>query len=470
MNKKDILENIEVEKLVFWGKGFAKLADGKVIFITWWAIPKSIVNLKILKKRKDFIETQIIEVVKKSPLETENYKEMTWAPWIQISYEEQLKIKQSQVKEALFHLQKYQKDIPLSDIEGSPNTIGYRNKIEFSFWKYISAKEWREEHFNVWFHKRGEFSRIEDYEDCILIDEELNKIYREIRAFTKSSRLPTFDQKKAEWFYRHLVMRKWHYTQEIMIILSFHPWFLEKIGDKDVHLNKIKSFLCSLPKSFPNLASIYLSHNANLADISIGELELIYGKENILEKILWLSFEISPKSFFQTNSLWAEKLYQVTRNTLNTTEKKIPILLDLYAGTGTIWMILSPFAEKVYSVELVKDASIDGVKNAKNNHIENIVFENKKVETFLSDFKKHNILPDVLVIDPPRAWMHPDALPNIIEFSPEQIIYVSCNPATLWRDLEYLIKDGKYTITFVQAVDMFPHTHHIEVVVKLEKK
>lgn len=460
--------NVKIEKLVFWGKWFARHSDGRVIFITWWAIPESIVHLKVLKKKKDFIEAQITEVVKRSPLETGNQQDTTGAPWINIAYEEQLKIKETQVQEACFHLKKYQEDISFLPIVPSPLINGYRNKIEFSFWKYISAKEWRNEQFNVWFHKRGEFSRVEDYETCPLIDDEMNSIYRQIRTFSKQSGYSAFDQKFHTGFYRHLVMRKWFHTWEIMLILSLFPGAFDESWAYEKAVEKIQAFLKELAKQHPSIVSLYISHNDNKADISIWRLELIHGKENIVEIILWLKFEISPKSFFQTNSLWAEKLYSVARDFLKNKENRTT--LDLYAGTGTLGMIFAPFSQKVHSVELIKDASEDGEKNAKHNNITNIEFHAQKVEDFVKEFKNHHASTDLLIIDPPRAWMHPDALPNILEFAASQIIYISCNPATLSRDLEILVKDKNYTIEKIQAVDMFPHTHHIEVVVSLSKR
>ena len=461
--------NVKIEKLVFCGKWFARHSDGRVIFITGWAIPESIVNLRVLKKKKDFIEAQITQIVKKSPLETESHPPMPGTPWINISYKNQLKIKQDQIIESFFHIQKYQNEIHFLPIESSPQTLGYRNKIEFSFGKYISLKEWRNEQFNVGFHKQGEFSRVEDYPNCMLIDENSNKIYKKIREFCKSTGFEAFDQKMVTGFFRHLVMRMTHHTDEIMIILSVHPKFFP---DREWYLEAIKilsAFFQNLAKEHTDIKSIYISHNENKSDTSIGELELIYGKENITEQILGLKFEISPKSFFQTNTLGAERLYSIARDFLDNKEKKRNTILDLYAGTGTLGMIFSPFGKKVYSVELIKDASEDGKNNAKRNNIDNIEFICAKVEDFLKDFKKNSQKPDLLIIDPPRSWMHPDALPSILEFESEEIIYISCNPATLTRDLEMILKTWKYRIEKVQPVDMFPHTHHIEVVTSLKR-
>lgn len=474
MKKNEILKNIEVEKLVFGWKWFARLKsdnkdiDGKAIFISWWVIPGSVVNLRVLKSRKDYIEAQAMETLKKSPIEKEHpnniYGMQAWCGWVNIPYEEQLKIKYSQVEESLFHVRKLQENINLKSIVPSPLVDNYRNKIEFSFWKFISEKLWKNEHFNVWFHKQWEFSKIEDFDGTILISEKLNQIYKEIKDFAKASWLPVYDQFNQQGFFRHIVLRQAFFTNQIMIIFSINHKF-EWVKSLDF----VKDFFENLAKKYSEIASIYLSLNDSKADIAIWELELIYWNEFIEEKLLWLTFNISPKSFFQTNSYWAEKLYWEVLAQVDEKELKNFTVLDLYGWTWTIWMIFANYSKKVISVELVKDASEDWKENAKKNWIENMSFVNAKVEEFLDDYLKKWESADLLIIDPPRAWMHPDALPNILKFKTKNIIYVSCNPATLWRDLEFILKNSDYKIIQVTPVDMFPHTSHIETIVKLER-
>ena len=476
MKRGQIIENITVEKLVFWGKGFTRLEDGKVAFITGWAIPGSRVNIKITKKRKDFYEAQITEVLEKSKIETWNYDLFPGAPWMNIEYSEQLKIKQIQIEESMFHLRKYQEDINFLNIISAPKQFWYRNKIEFSFGKYISHREEVFQEFNIGFHKRWEFSKVEDYEECLLIDEEQNTIYQEIRKFTKESGLPVYDQKMCTWFWRHFMMRKMHFSSDILLVLSVYPGYFDSEENTDNHnqdkvLEWMRVFLKELSVRFSWIASVYISHNANKADTLIADMELVYGSEAISEELLWLSFDIGPKSFFQTNSEWAEVLYSLVRDfAITDSEKKLGTVLDLYAGTWTIGMIFSDIAENIVSVELVEEASRNGEKNAKKNGVTNMDFVNAKVEVFLEEYLTESKKADLLIIDPPRAGMHPDALPNILKFGTEQIIYVSCNPATLARDLGYILINSDYKIEKVQAVDMFPHTHHIETVVSLTKK
>lgn len=477
MKKNTILENIEVEKLVFWWKWFARLnsqnpdLNWKAIFISGWVIPGSVVNIRVLKSRKDFIEAQCQEVIKKSPIEKKHpdniYWDQAWSMWVNIPYEEQLKIKAWQVSESLFHVKKFQENFEIKDIVASPLVDKYRNKIEFSFGKFISQKHEKQEHFNVGFHKQGEFSKIEDFDGTILISDLANQIYKEIKDFAKASKYPVYDQFNNEWFFRHIVIRQAFFTNQIMIIFSINHEY--QVDGKNIDLNFVKEFFSKLSLKYSQIKSIYLSLNSWKADVSIWELELIYGEKFIEEKLLDLTFNISPKSFFQTNSHWAEKLYCEVLSQVNKDELKDFTVLDLYGWTGTIGMIFAPHSKNVVSVELVTQASNDWRENALKNGISNMDFVNAKVEDFLDDYIKAWNKADLLIIDPPRAWMHPSALPNILKFGTKNIVYVSCNPATLSRDLAYILQNSEYKIVSVTPVDMFPHTHHIETIVTLEK-
>lgn len=475
MKKWDIINNLKVEKLVFWWKWFSRLEDWKIVFVTWWVVPESIVDVRILKKRKDFFETQVVNLVKKSPIEKEHPNNPFWecggCKWVNIPYSEQIKIKENQIKESFFHLHKLQENIEISSIIPSPLIDWYRNKVEFSFGKYISNKEWVEEHFNVWFHRQWSFSQIQDFDWCILTDKLTNDIYKEIKDYCKNSWLPVYDSKPQTWFFRHILIRRSFFTNELMIIFWYNPIFINEKPEFSKKLEDLEKFLKNLPSKYSEIKSIYFSINDNKADIAIWKLKLIYGEKYITEKLLWLTFKISPKSFFQTNSYWAEKLYSKVLELAHKENLEKYTVLDLYAWTWTIWMIFAKNkAKEVYSVELVEQASKDWEENAKLNSIENMVFVNKKVEDFLKDYVEEWKKADLLIIDPPRSWMHPDALPNIIKFGTNQIIYVSCNPSTLTRDLDYILRNSDYKIEKVVPVDMFPHTHHIETIVSLVRK
>jgi len=467
MKKHEVLENIKIDKLIFWWKGLWLAPDGKKIIISWGVIPGSIINLRILKNKKNYYEWQMLEQVKKSPLEWElpaHFQVYGGCKWLPINHDSQLEIKAEQVRESFNHLKDYISETLFHPIIASPEIYGYRNKVEFSWWKYISAKEDVHEEFRFGFHKQWEFDRIIDCTYCVLADEEINEVFKKVDKFSRESGLPTYDPKTQVGFWRHFVVRKAKYTGEIMLIFSVNSDFAWYNRDGEW---KIRVFTNTLARSYPNIKSIYLLSNTGKADIVTWEFELIYWEKTITEKLLGKSFEINPKSFFQTNSLWAEKLYTKALELAST--KWNVVALDLYAGTWTIWILLSEKFKKVYSVELVKEASEDGKRNAKLNWIDNVEFVNAKVEEFLKDFVKTWEKVDLLIVDPPRDGMHPDTLPNLINFDAKTMVYVSCNPATLARDLDFILKNSTYKITDVVPVDMFPHTHHIETIVRLTK-
>ena len=228
-----------------------------------------------------------------------------------------------------------------------------------------------------------------------------------------------------------------------------------------------------MSEKYKNIVSVYFLENTGKADIVQGNPVLLFGKETITDRLFDMEFAIRSKSFFQVNTLCAEKLYAVAMEYIR--EKK-GILLDLYAGTGTIGILLSTYFDKVYSVELVESASKDGLINAQKNNVKNIEFVNAKVEDFAKKLSLSGMSADTIVLDPPRDGLHPSAIDPILSFGAKEIIYVSCNPATLVRDLEFFVGKKEteggatYVVTDVTPVDMFPHTHHIETVVRLEKK
>lgn len=459
--KHQILEHILVEKLIFGGTGLATATDGRKIMISGGAIPGAIVSVRILKVKKNHLETHIVATEKKSPLEREipeKWQLYGGCKWLNIPYEEQLKIKENQILEAFHPLKKFTENTTFHTIVPSVESEHYRNKVEFSWGKYISARENVHDEYRFGFHLPGAFDRIENCRYCVLADDEVNEIFREIDEYARRSDMPTYDPKTQIGFWRHLVIRKAKYTGEIMIIFSVNSSevsdFLIKISEK-------------LVQKFPKIQSVYMLSNTGKADIVAGEAHLLFGKKYISERLFDLTFDIQPKSFFQVNTLTAEKLYGVA---IDYIAHKNGILLDLYAGTGTIGMLLSKYFQKVYSVELVASASEDGRKNAEKNGVKNMEFINAKVEDFAKNFAENGQKADTIVVDPPRDGLHSSATENILNFGAKEIIYVSCNPATLVRDLELILQSEKYQLTDVCAVDMFPHTHHIETVARLEKK
>ena len=509
MPKNTILENITIDKLIFGGKWLGVAPDGRKVIISWGCIPGSIVNIRILKERKSHYEGQELDVVKKSPIEVplpEGFQMYGGAKWLTIGYEDQLRIKEWQIHEAFHHLREFTTDATWHPIIPSPEIYGYRNKVEFSWGKYISAREGVHDEFRFGFHAQGQFDRIEDCTYCALADTETNAIFQTVNALSRDSGFSTYDAKTWEGFWRHFVIRRGKKEGEVMLIFSVNSlWgqtpfvkggredlvpeqnpqslrdnsFTKGLTIQDFFTNMVRE----LTEKYSNIASIYFLENTGRADIVTGNPILLFGKPAITADLLGLTFDIQPKSFFQVNTLWAEKLYTVASQFIH---EKGWVLLDLYAGTGTIGILLSPYFTKVYSVELVESASADGKSNADRNGIQNVEFIQAKVENFAKDFANAWSKADTIVLDPPRDGLHPDAIPYILSFGAREIIYVSCNPATLSRDLEVFVWKKKesagddekaiaqkqpniYRITDITPVDMFPHTHHIETVIRLEK-
>ncbi len=458
------LENILVEKLILWGIGLGRDTTGKKVLISWGAIPESVVDIRVLKNRSNRIEGQILRVVKRSPLEArlpEHFQVYGGCRWLPIPHEKQLEIKEQQMREVFTHHPEMVEGVAWHPIVASPEVYGYRNKVEFSWWKYISAREGVHDDYRFGFHESGQFDRIVNCTYCVLGDEVVNDIFTAFNAFARENRIPTYDVKTGVGFWRHLVIRRSKKTGETMVVVSVNINYLG--DDQQVEFRKaLKKFIGMIPV----ITSGYLLHNTGKADIVQGFFEHIAGTKTITEKLFDLEFEISPKSFFQTNTLWAEELYRVTGEMIRT---KNPVVFDLYAGTGTIGMVLANRAREVYSVEIVPEASEDNMRNLTKNNIKNVTVINAPVEKLLEEWKKEGKTPDVIVIDPPRVGMHPDAPGILRDFNPEEIIYVSCNPATLVRDIALIAPNGEYRITDITPVDMFPHTHHIEAVVRMER-
>jgi 23S rRNA (uracil1939-C5)-methyltransferase len=499
MKKHDIIENIKIEKLIFGGSGLATASDGRKIIISGWAIPDAIVDLRITKSKKNHLEAQIFRTVRKSPLEQVIPKEWQLyggCKWLPIPYDKQLEIKQQQITEAFHSLKTETQETNWHTIIRSPESEQYRNKVEFSWGKYISEREGVHDDYRFGFHVQGQFDRIEDCWYCVLADDLTNQVFREVDRYARTSGFPTYDPKTGVWFWRHLVIRRAKKTGEMMLIFSVNGiWKDTDIQTEDTVEQFFTNMVRELSEKYREIASIYYLENTSRADVVQGNQVLLFGKETITDELLGLTFEIQPKSFFQVNTLGAEKLYS---RVIDSIQSKGWVLLDLYAGTGTIGILLAKYFQKVYSVELVSSSSEDGVKNADRNGVKNVEFVNMKVEDFAKQFASENGKADTIVLDPPRDGLYPSAIPHILSFGAREIIYVSCNPATLVRDISIMLgrdvshqttdtdasemiqaetlQDKKetrtlplYRISDITPMDMFPHTHHIETVVRLER-
>lgn len=465
-NKAEVIfENVTIEAVAAEGKALAHI-DGAVLFVQF-AVPGDVVDVKLCKKKKNYMEGFIIRMVKPSPHRLEpfckHFGVCGGCKWQPLPYEMQLAAKQQQVYDQLVRIGHL--DVPeISPIAGSDKTTYYRNKLEFTF----SQRRWLEEgaihdtlpeaeRVGLGFHVGRFFDKVLDIEHCYLQDSPSNEIRLFIRKFAIEHGLRFFDIRNHEGFLRNMIVRTTEAGNAMLIIVFYHE-------DAEAR----KALLDAVAAEFPQITSLYYVINGKAND-SIGDQECVLykGEDSIYEHMEDLKFKIGPKSFYQTNTAQAYKLYSITREFAELTGNEV--VYDLYTGTGTIAQFVSRKASKVIGIEYVKEAIEDAEINAANNGITNCEFFAGDMKDILTDaFVQEHGRPDVIILDPPRAGIHPDVAQVILNAAPQRMVYVSCNPASQARDLEILC--SKYRITKVRPVDMFPHTHHVENVVALELK
>lgn len=459
-----ILEKILITDIAAEGKAIARI-DEKVVFIPH-VIPGDIVDLQVTKKKSAYFEARAIKFheYSKDRIEPvcEHFGICGGCKWQMLPYNLQLKFKHQQVIDNLTRIGKI--ELPeIYPILGSKNTEFYRNKLEFTFSnkKWLTTEEMnssQEHNMNgVGFHIPGMFDKVLDINKCWLQDDISNKLRNEIREYAVKNKLTFFDLRKQEGFLRTMVVRT-STTGELMLIMVFF------------HEDKIKreALLQHLAETFPEITSLLYIINSKANDTITDQEVFVYqGTDSIYETMEELRFKIGPKSFFQTNSLQAYELYKVTRDFANLSGNEI--VYDLYTGTGTIANFVASKSKQVIGIEYVPEAIEDAKVNSALNKIDNTLFYAGDMKDILNQqfIIKHG-KPDVVITDPPRAGMHNDVIDAILFAEPKRIVYVSCNPATQARDLNML--DFAYKVTKVQPVDMFPHTHHVENVVLLERK
>lgn len=451
------------------GKCIARV-DGKVIFIEK-VVPGDVVDIKLSKSKKDWAEAfpiQFIEFSKdrEQPF-CDHFGMCGGCIWQMLPYEKQLQFKHQQVVDNLQRIAK----VPLPEISkiiGASQTKYYRNKLEYTFStkKYLSNEEIAIQKSNneivedtsaAGFHARGFFDKVVEVSNCHLQEEPTNEIRNSVASFAKQNNISFYDIRNHKGFLRNMMVRIVT-TGEIMVNLV--------VGEEDKKIiNKVMNYILD---SFPQITTLLYTINTKFND-SIYDLEPVTVKGNgyITEKLDNYKFIISPKSFFQTNSKQAENLYRITKEfaELNGTQT----VYDLYGGTGSIGIFVSDKAKKIIGVELVKEAVDDAKKNAAINNLNQAeFFVGDVIEVCTEEFFNTHGKPDVIITDPPRAGMHQKLVQKLLDMAAPIIVYVSCNPATQARDIALL--DEKYTVTKVQPVDMFPHTHHIENVVQLKLK
>lgn len=460
-----ILENVKIEAVAAEGKSLAHV-DGTVVFVEF-AVPGDIVNVKVTKKKKNYMEGFILEIVKPSEDRLQPFCEhfgiCGGCRWQPLPYDMQLKAKQQQVWDQLVRIGHL--EIPdISPILPSDKTKYYRNKLEFTF----SNKRWiynnedpdsltDEERLGLGFHVGKFFDKVLDIKHCSLQPEPSNEIRLFIREYAVSHNLEFYNIRENTGFLRNIIVRN-NQVGDVMLTVCF------AYDDQD----KIVPMLNAIAAEFPQIKSLHYVINEKLND-SISDLDCILykGEDAIWETMGKLKFKIGPKSFYQTNSEQAYKLYSVAKEFAALTGNEV--VYDLYTGTGTIAQFISDKASKVIGIEYVKEAIEDARINAEANGITNCTFFDGDMKDILTaDFIKEHGKPEVMIIDPPRAGMHPDVVKVIMEAAPERIVYVSCNPASQARDLAMM--SPMYEITAVQPVDMFPHTMHVENVCALKLK
>ena len=458
-----IIENVEIVDVAAEGKSIAKI-DDMVVFIPYGA-PGDIVDIKLDKKKKSFAEAHIERMVRPSEIRIEPFCEhfgvCGGCKWQHLPYDFQLKFKRQQVVDALQRIAKVEiPDIPTTI--GSDNTTCYRNKLEYTFsnksWLTFEQMKSGEEFPDrnaVGFHIPGAFDKVLNIKKCWLQDNISNEIRLFIRDYALSKGYTFYDLKNQQGLMRTIMVRIAS-TCEIMLIVVFGEDNPEAVND----------VMEAIKEKFPQITSLLYVINLKVND-TIGDQEVITysGKPYIEEEMEGLKFRIGPKSFYQTNSHQAYKLYSKTREFAHLTGNEL--VYDLYTGTGTIANFVARQCRKVVGVEYVPEAIDDARLNSQVNGIDNTLFYAGDMKDILTDsFVAEHGVPDVMIIDPPRAGMHEDVVKVILNAAPKRIVYVSCNPATQARDVALL--DCKYKITDIQPVDMFPHTHHVENIIAMD--
>ena len=462
MKKGEIYEAV-VEKIEFPNKGILHVEEEKVIVKN--AIPGQKVRFVINKKRNGKCEGRLLEVLEASPLEQSedacpHFGVCGGCLYQSLPYEEQLKIKEEQIKALLDSVCK---SYEFEGIKGSPISDGYRNKMEFSF-----GDEYKGGPLALGMHKRGSFYDIVNTPQCQIVHEDFRKILTATLEYFTEKGMGYYRKLQHEGYLRHLLVRRAVKTGEILVALvtsgqTGAAGMPESLEAEKVLLEGWKETLLAL-KMEGSFAGILHIRNDTLADVvQSDETTVLYGKGYFYEELLGLKFQITPFSFFQTNSLGAEVLYETARGYVGETKDKV--VFDLYSGTGTISQIIAPVAKKVVGVEIVEEAVGAAKENAEANGLHNCEFIAGDVLKVIDEITEK---PDLIILDPPRDGIHPKALDRIINFGVDYLVYISCKPTSLVRDLVILQERG-YKLERAVAVDMFPATANCETVVLLSK-
>ncbi len=474
MKKGQVYTGI-VERVDFPNKGIVKAGEEACVVKN--SLPGQKIRFCVNKVRKGKAEARLMEVIEKSPLEDgapcSFFGLCGGCTYLSLPYAEQLKIKEEQVKRLLDSvLCRQENDYIWEGIKGSPKEYEYRNKMEFSF-----GDEYKDGPLSLGMHKRGSFYDVVHVHDCQIVDADYRLILSLVLEYFRAQGTSYYHRMRHEGFLRHLLVRKASKTGEILVALvttSQAPTPGQSAEDIGTLVKGFKEILLSAESEGRfqgKLAGVLHITNDSIADVvKSDKTEILYGEDFFYEELLGLKFKISTFSFFQTNSYSAEVLYSTAREyvgDLSTQGKgeKAPVVFDLYSGTGTIAQLMAPVAGKVIGVEIVEEAVEAAKKNAQLNGLNNCDFIAGDVLKVLDDIEEK---PDMIILDPPRDGIHPKALPKIIDYGVDRIVYISCKPTSLVRDLEVFLERG-YQVEKAVAVDQFPWTANVETVVLLNK-
>lgn len=457
MKKGKVYEGI-IESVDFPNKGKVFLPEEDKYVIVKNGVPGQKVRLSVNKIRKGKAEGKLLEVLEPSPLETEpacpHFGQCGGCAYQNLPYEEQIRMKERQIKAMMDEA--VDGEYVWEGVKPSPVKNGYRNKMEFSF-----GDEYKDGPLALGMHKRGSFHDIVNVSECRIVDEDYRKVLSCTLEYAKETGLPYYHRMRHNGFFRHLVVRKAVKTGEILIDLVTTT---EYDFSADFHGEQWTRRLLALELD-GKIAGILHTYNDSVADVVKDEgTDILYGQDYFYEELLGLRFKITPFSFFQTNSLGAEVLYETAREYIGETKDKV--IFDLYSGTGTIAQILAPVAKKVVGVEIVEEAVEAARENAQLNGLSNCTFWSGDVLKVIDELGE---VPDLIVLDPPRDGVHPKALEKITNFGVGKMVYIACKPTSLARDLEMLQGRG-YRVERMGCVDLFPGTVHVESIVKLVRK
>ena len=456
MKKGDLIQGV-VREVKFPNKGIVVTEEGLCVVKN--AITGQIVRARVNKKRKGKAEAALISVLERSPLERETpcpvFGICGGCTYLCLPYEEQCRIKERQVRELLEEAMPEGGSMDwFHGILGSPEVYGYRNKMEFSF-----GDSFKDGPLALGMHKRGSFYDIVNADSCVIVDGDYRKILTAVRTYWEEKGASFFHRLRHTGYLRHLLVRKAVNTGEILIDLV-------TTSQEQYDLQDFASMLKEL-KTEGTIVGILHTVNDAVADVIKDDgTELLYGRDYFTETLLGLQFKVTPFSFFQTNSRGAEVLYDTARKFLTEAGMKKGVVYDLYCGTGTISQLMAPVSEKVIGVEIVEEAVEAAAENAKRNGIDNCEFIAGDVLKVLDEIEEK---PDLIILDPPRDGVHPKALPKILGYGVEQILYISCKPTSLARDIPVFTESGYKPVRGI-CVDQFPWTANVETVVLLSRE